>query len=89
MKKNDILKFYSQLLNEDLFTLRNVIMKMAIVFGLTNICEQLFPWMNQIKSVHRSQLTDEHLHSIMRIRTTKFEPDFSLLVKQTLVEISH
>jgi len=39
--------------------------------------------MKQIKSVNRSRLTDEHLNSIMRIRTTKIKPDFSLLVKQT------
>jgi len=58
ISKNDISKFYSQLSHEDLFALRNVIMKMATVFGSTNICEQLFPRMKLIKSVHRSRLTD-------------------------------
>ncbi|KAF0682167.1 general transcription factor II-I repeat domain-containing protein 2-like [Aphis craccivora] len=53
------------------------------------ICEQIFSRMKQTKSVHRSRLKDEHLHSILRIGTTKFQPDFSLLVKETQVQISH
>ncbi|KAL4143577.1 hypothetical protein QTP88_005895 [Uroleucon formosanum] len=89
MKKNDILKFYSTLSHEDFPALRDILMKMATVFGSTYICEQIFSRMKQTKSVHRSRLTDEHLHSILRIGTTKFQPDFSLLVKETQVQISH
>ncbi|XP_060846546.1 general transcription factor II-I repeat domain-containing protein 2A-like [Rhopalosiphum padi] len=89
MKKNDILKFYSTLSHEDFPALRDIMMKMATVFGSTYICEQIFSRMKQTKSVHRSRLTDEHLHSILRIGTTKFQPDFSLLVKETQVQISH
>ncbi|KAL4153128.1 hypothetical protein QTP88_000961 [Uroleucon formosanum] len=89
MKKNDILKCYSTLSHEDFPALRDILMKMATVFGSTYICEQIFSRMKQTKSVHRSRLTDEHLHSILRIGTTKFQPDFSLLVKETQVQISH
>lgn len=46
--------------------------------------------MKQIKSVHESQLTDEYLHSILRIETTEFQPDFSIIiVKETQVQVSH
>jgi len=89
MKQNDILKFYSKLPHEDFPALRDFIMKITTVFGLTYICEQIFLWMKQTKSVHRSRLTDEHLHSILRIGTTKFQPDFSLLVKEVQAQISH
>ncbi|KAF0728337.1 general transcription factor II-I repeat domain-containing protein 2-like, partial [Aphis craccivora] len=78
-----------ELSHEDFSALRDIMMKMATVFGSTYICEQIFSQMKQTKSVHRSRLTDEHLHSILRIGTTKFQPDFSLLVKETQVQISH
>jgi len=79
LKQNDILKFYSKLPHEDFPALRDFIMKMATAFGSTYICEQIFSRIKQTKSVHWSRLRDEHLHSILRIGTTKFQP---LLVKE-------
>ena len=64
-------------------------MATATVFGSTYKCEQIFSQKKQIKSVHRSRLTDEHLHSILRIGTTKLQPDISLLVKEVQAQISH
>lgn len=50
---------------------------------------RLFSQMKQSKSVHRSRLTDEHIHSMLRLGAIKFEPDFLSLVNETLVQISH
>uniref|UniRef100_A0A2S2NSJ1 General transcription factor II-I repeat domain-containing protein 2 n=1 Tax=Schizaphis graminum TaxID=13262 RepID=A0A2S2NSJ1_SCHGA len=89
MIQNDILKLYSKLPHEDFPALRVLIIKMAIVFGSTYLYEQIFSRMKQTKLVYRSRLTDEHLHSILRIGTNKFQPDFSLLIKGVQTQISH
>jgi len=38
--------------------------------------------MNTNKAPHRSQLSDEHLRSVLRIATTKLTPDFDALAKK-------
>lgn len=43
--------------------------------------------MRQTKLVHSTY--GQHLHSILKIGTTKFHSDFSLLVNETRAHISH
>uniref|UniRef100_A0A8C8R4R6 Uncharacterized protein n=1 Tax=Pelusios castaneus TaxID=367368 RepID=A0A8C8R4R6_9SAUR len=75
-------EFYSSL-NEATFpNLRGMAQKMLAFFGSTYVCEQTFSVMNINKSRHRSQLTDQHLRSILRIATTKLTPDFDALAKK-------
>ncbi|XP_059847963.1 uncharacterized protein LOC132406380 [Hypanus sabinus] len=52
------------------------------LLGLTDLCEQAFSVMNINKASHRSKLTDQHLRSILRIATTKLNPDFDALAKK-------
>ncbi|KAJ8378190.1 hypothetical protein AAFF_G00245380 [Aldrovandia affinis] len=74
LKLND---FYASL-NEAAFPAQ----KMLVLFGSTYVCEQTFSIMNINKASHRSQLTDQHLGSILRIATTKLTPDFDALTKK-------
>uniref|UniRef100_A0A8C8RDR1 HAT C-terminal dimerisation domain-containing protein n=1 Tax=Pelusios castaneus TaxID=367368 RepID=A0A8C8RDR1_9SAUR len=75
-------EFYSSL-NEATFpNLRGMAQNMLALFGSTYVCEQTFSIININKSRHRSQLTDQHLRSILRIATTKLTPDFDALAKK-------
>ncbi|XP_067943097.1 general transcription factor II-I repeat domain-containing protein 2B-like [Watersipora subatra] len=79
LKLND---FYASF-NEAAFpNLRRTAQKMLALFGSTYVCEQTFSIMNINKASHRSQLTDQHLRSILRIATTKLTPDFDALAKK-------
>ena len=48
---------------------------MMSLFGSTYICEQTFSYMKFNKSVHRARLTDNHMHDILRILVSAFEPN--------------
>ena len=51
------------------------------MFGSTFLCEQLFSLMKINKTSHRTRLTDEHLHSILRISSAQsLTPDIDELV---------
>ena len=47
--------------------LRTQATQMLSMFGSTYLCEQLFSRMKLNKARHRSRLTDEHLHSVLRL----------------------
>ncbi|KAJ8375466.1 hypothetical protein SKAU_G00060460 [Synaphobranchus kaupii] len=53
------------------------------MFGSTYLCEQLFSLMKLNKTSHRSRLTDEHLHSILRISSAQsLTPNIDELVQK-------
>ena len=81
--------FYASLPKENFPNLKTHALKMLTVFGSTYICEQTFSRMKQLKSPTRSRLTDEHLHQLLRLTTTKMEPDIDLLVSQMQAHQSH
>lgn len=82
IEENNFIELYSKLPNKDFPALREIMMKMATAFGSINTCKQISSRMKHIKSVHVSQLTDEYLDSILKIGTTKFQPNFSLLINK-------
>ncbi|KAM4566993.1 general transcription factor II-I repeat domain-containing protein 2-like [Odontesthes bonariensis] len=52
------------------------------MFGSTYLCEQLFSLMKLNKTSHRSRLTDNHLHSILRISSAQsLTPNIDELVQ--------
>ena len=55
-------------------------MKLLVLFGSTYICEQTFSTVNINKTKLRSNLTDVHLQSLLRISTSNMQPDFKQLV---------
>jgi len=64
--------------------------KVSAMFASSDICEQVFSTMKLRKSCIRNRLTDEHLASLLRISTSRFEPDYEeLLEMQSQLHSSH
>uniref|UniRef100_A0A3P9DNK1 SPIN-DOC-like zinc-finger domain-containing protein n=1 Tax=Maylandia zebra TaxID=106582 RepID=A0A3P9DNK1_9CICH len=63
--------------------LRTHAAQMLSMFGSTYLCEQLFSSMKMAKTSHRRRLTDEHLHSILRISSAQsLSPDIEELASK-------
>ena len=60
--------------------LRKMAMKLLVLFWSTYICEQTFSTMNINKTKLRSNLTDVHLQTLLRISTSNIQPEFKQLV---------
>lgn len=87
--EGDITKFYC-LLNSDTYpALRANAMRMMSLFGSTYICEQTFSRMKGSKSAHRTRLTDNHLHDVLRISVSPFEPKIDEMSADKQAQISH
>ena len=80
LRSESIDKFYA-LLNASKFAyLRKMAMKLLVLFGSTCICEQTFSTMNINKIKLRSNLTDVHLQSLLRIFKSNMQPEFKQVV---------
>ena len=73
-------KFYASLNESKFANLRKMATKLLVLFGSTYICEQTFSTMNINKSKLRSNLTDVHVQSLLRISTSDMQPQFKQLV---------
>ena len=72
----NIFQFFKSL-NQDMFpNLKGFVKEMLVMFASTYVCEQTFSIMKQSKSDLRSRMTDEHLAAVLRIATSKMQPDF-------------
>jgi len=58
-------------------------------FGSTYLCEQTFSVMNMNKTQLRSNLTDNNLSSILRLATTKLEPNIEKVVESIQAHPAH
>lgn len=88
-KEGDLLNFYRCLPIENYPYLRNKAAIYASLFGSTYICEQTFSLLSRNKSNIRNRLSDENLHSILRLATTKFDPNIKKLVSESQCQVSH
>ena len=69
--------------------LRAQVAQMLSMFGSTYLCEQLFSVMKLNKTSHRSCLTDEHLHSILRISSAQsLTPNIEELASKKRCQVS-
>ncbi len=66
---------------------KNALQVMSM-FGSTYMCEQLFSIMKINKNKLRSNLTHEHLNSILKINSTHLNFDINALVSQKRCQIS-
>ena len=79
--QSDIIDKFYALLNASKFAnLRKMAVKLLVLFGSTCICKQTFSTMNINKTKLRSNLTDVHLQSLLRISTSNMQREFKQLV---------
>ena len=71
--------FWELLMPEKYPNLRRCAMNTTALFGSTYLCEFAFSHMKIIKSKYRSTMTDQHLVACLKLATSTYNPDFSLL----------
>ncbi|XP_069764237.1 general transcription factor II-I repeat domain-containing protein 2A-like [Narcine bancroftii] len=77
-----------QFLPDTLPQLRAQAAQMLSMLGSTYLCEQLFSLMIN-KTPHRSRLTDEHLHSVLRISSAQgLTPEYDELASKKRCQVS-
>lgn len=74
---------FARFLPDTMPQLRTQAAQTLSMFGSTYLCEQLFSFMKLNKTSHRSRLTDEHLHSVLRISSSQsLTPNIDELVQK-------
>lgn len=88
-QEKDLSTFYEELHAENYPNLRKLGMKMITAFASTYVCEQTFSVLKRAKPCLRSRMTDDHLHSVLRMSVSNFNPNIQLLVSEKQHQISH
>lgn len=65
-----------------------IVARFNAFFGSTYLCESAFSYMNAIKTKQRSQITDLHLESCLRIALSSYEPNFEKLAALMQCQVS-
>ena len=76
------LEFFKSLSKSSFPNLISHAQKVSAMFASSYICEQVFSTMKLRKSCIRNKLTDEHLSSLLRISTSRFEPNYEELLEK-------
>ncbi|CAB3221837.1 unnamed protein product [Arctia plantaginis] len=71
----DLLNFYRCIDKNTYKELRINALKCASLFGSTYTCEQTFSILNNNKTKNRNRLANESLEAVLRVATSKFEPN--------------
>nr|XP_054593491.1 SCAN domain-containing protein 3-like [Nothobranchius furzeri] len=88
--RTDPSSFWLQMVPETAFSrLKKVALYILTMFGSTHNCEAAFSTMNIIKNKYRSRLTNEHLHTCMRMALSPLKPRFKMLAGQARAHFSH
>lgn len=88
---NELSAFYGALNTEHFKHFLNYVQKYLVLFGSTYICERTFSLMISTKNKYRSQITDENLHSVLRIATSDLDPNFEEIIsnEHSRFHVSH
>jgi hypothetical protein len=82
-------EFYNYLSATRFPKLISFVMRILAMFGSTYMCEQLFSLMKNNKTPERSRLTDQHLSSILKIRTAQdIQPNYDDLLRDKRCQVS-
>lgn len=80
---------FPRFIPETMPQLRDEVAQLLSMFGSIYLCEQLFSIMKLNKTSHRSRLTDEHLHSVLRISSAQsLTPNIDELVSKMRCQTS-
>ena len=81
-REGKLLEFYRCLPNDEFLKLKKFASGMASMFGTTYVGEQTFSKMKNVKSEHRTRLTDEHLKAISWFST---KPNIEDIMKNNFI----
>jgi len=82
-ESDNLIEFYKKYISPmDFPAIHNNALKYLSMFGSTYRCEQLFSHMKIVKNSNRNRLGNNNLTAIMRLSTSKIEPDINAIVKQ-------
>ncbi|KAI6652917.1 General transcription factor II-I repeat domain-containing protein 2A-like [Oopsacas minuta] len=85
-----LLEFYQHYITPQRFpSLMKHAKEVAVLFGSTYVCAQLFSKMKYIKSKLRTRLSENHLDSVLRLATSNLKPDIEALSKVGQYHPSH
>ncbi|GAA6104203.1 general transcription factor II-I repeat domain-containing protein 2-like [Tachysurus ichikawai] len=80
---------FPRFIPETMPQLRTQAAQLLSLFGSTYLREQLFSLMKMTKTSHRRRLTDEHLHSILRVSSAQsLNPDIDELASKKRCQVS-
>ncbi|XP_077087099.1 general transcription factor II-I repeat domain-containing protein 2A-like [Siphateles boraxobius] len=82
-------EFWKIVPNERYPNVKQAAVKLLSMFGSTYMCESLFSTLKQVKSKHRSVLTDTHVKELLRVATTEYKPDLTKIVETKECQVSH
>eukprot|EP00079_Xenopus_tropicalis_P019879 XP_012810096.1 PREDICTED: general transcription factor II-I repeat domain-containing protein 2-like [Xenopus tropicalis] len=78
----EIEDFYPLLPPDSMPELRLHAARILSMFGSTYLCEQMFSIMNLNKNKHRSRITDDNLHAVLRVATAQeIKPNIDSLIR--------
>lgn len=63
--------------------------KLLSMFGSTFICESFFLHWKQVKSMHRSVLTDTRVKELLQVATTEYKPELKRIMENKDCQVSH
>ena len=86
---NDVVTFYKKHVCGKHPNLEKHAKKMISLFGSTYSCEQFFSRMKLTKCKNRSQLTNEHMTSQLRVASTSVRADIDEMCKNRQYQVSH
>jgi len=87
-KESDLQNFYKCLQKVSYPNLIQKVAYIASLFGSTYVCEQTFSVMNMTKSKQRNRLSNDNLHSILRLATTNLTPNILKIVNKKQCHIA-
>ena len=80
-REGKLLEFYRCLPKDEFLKLKKFASGMASMFGTTYVCKQTFSEMKNVKSEHRTRLTDEHLKAILLFQCSNTKPNIKDIMK--------
>ena len=80
-REGKLLESYRCLPNDEFLKQKKFASGMGSMFGTTYVCEQTFSKMKNVKSEHRTRLTDEHLKAILLVQCSNTKPNIEDIMR--------